>query len=64
MMAEEKIAPIAVSQVYKPADTMSASGTFSSVDNISKLFSLVKQYDFSFNQRKDMVQITGRKKRI
>ncbi len=44
-----KITPVAVPQVYKPADTTSASGTLSSINSISDLFTLVKKYDPGFN---------------
>lgn len=47
-----EMSPVAVSQVYKPADTTSDnSSTFATIYNISDLFSFVKQYDKEFNPK-------------
>lgn len=46
-----KISPIAVSQVYKPADTIGDGGDILSTVSISNLFSLVKQYDKEFSPK-------------
>ena len=46
-----EISPIAVSQVYKPADAIGDIGeSFPSV-SIAQLFNLVKQYDKEFSPR-------------
>lgn len=44
-----RIAPIAGSQVYKPAFTMDATGESISNISISNLFEIVKEYDNEFN---------------
>ena len=46
-----KISPVAVSQVYKPADTTDDSGDLFSTISISDLFNLVKNYDAEFKPK-------------
>ena len=46
-----KISPIAVSQVYKPADTIDDIGGTTSDIIISQLFDFVKTYDKSFKPK-------------
>ena len=46
-----KISPVAVSQVYKPADTTDDSGDLFSTISISDLFNLVKNYDADFTPK-------------
>ncbi len=46
-----KISPVAVSQVYEPADTTDDNGDLLSTISISNLHEIVKQYDKSFNPK-------------
>ena len=48
-MSSIEISPIAVSQVYKPADTIGDGGDVLSTYSIADLFSLVKEYDKDFS---------------
>lgn len=47
-LSDIKISPVAVSQVYKPADTTSESGNQISTFTIAQLYGIVKQYDKNF----------------
>ena len=47
-----KITPTVVSQVYKPAGTMSAIGSITSISSISDLYALVKKCDKEFKPGK------------
>lgn len=46
-----KISPVAVSQVYKPADTTDDNGELLSTISISNLHEIVKQYDETFDPK-------------
>ena len=49
-----KITPVAVSQVYEPADTTDANRSKTSVNSISDLYDLVKTFDKNFTAGKEV----------